>query len=207
VGNIIKSDKIFLHAKEAPKKVWVNGVETPVQPKTVDGETVYEIAFASPATIAVLLREPKEGISTVADLQRAALLRAASSVDTDVFDPAWYTTNLAVAPAELPGTKTTISGLKTPTPLFVGIKSQQIYLPLKAPASMGGTLKLHFKPVSTGGTAPKILPEWAVNGVSQPNGSNPLEVPFRAGESKILSVSSPVAFTLAPEWVEQKAAP
>ena len=183
----------------------MNGVETPVQPKTVDGETVYEIAFASPATIAVLLREPKEGISTVADLQRAALLRAASSVDTDVFDPAWYTTNLAVAPAELPGTKTTISGLKTPTPLFVGIKSQQIYLPLKAPASMGGTLKLHYKAVPAGKTG--NLPDWTVNGVGQPNGINPLEVSFQAGESKLISVSGPVGFTLAPEWVEQKAAP
>lgn len=200
VGNIIKSDKIFLHAPEAPKKVWVNGKDTPVTPAQVDGETVYEIPFMSPATICVLLKEPKEGLASLEEIKGSALSRAVSSVNLDVFDAPWFTSKLETGKLPLPDTKTEIPALKLARPLFVGVQSQQIYLPLKAPASKGGTLRVHYK------AAAGTLPEWAVNGVPQANGVNPLEVSFQPGETKILSVSSPVELTLAPEWVEQQTA-
>lgn len=200
VGNIIKHDKIFLHSPEAPKMVWGNGKEIPFAPKEVDGETVYEIAFQSPATLLVLLSEPAAGTS-LSDLRAAALLKAQSSMSLDVFDPAWYSTQLKESPVVLSGESRELKGWQTPRPLFPGIVTQKLFLPVKAPEGEGGTFLLHFEPSKIPPAASPILADWTVNGVEQPRGANPLQVAFLPGETKIISVESSKEFAIAPEWI------
>jgi len=203
VGNIIRFDKIFLHAPDAPEKVWINGSEFTPQISEVNGQKLYLINFESPATICVLLKQPQEGFGNAQAMASAALVRAVSSVNLDVFDSTWLSSQLQAGKVKLPGNDMEVSSLTLHAPPFLGVQSQQIHLPLKAPilgatgaASKGEILKLHLNLNRV------PLQRWSINGTDQDDRSNPLLVPFMAGENKVISLTCSRSFSVAMEWCE-----
>ena len=197
IGNIIRRDKVILHTPTAPFKIWVNGQEVPLQPVDDSGQKVYPIDFESPASICVLLKEPVEGFDNLDAIKSAALVRSVSSVNLDVFKPSWLATEVVSEKIQVPGVTAAMPGLTLHGPDFPSVFSQQIHLPLKAPSTAkGGVLKVHLQLNG----AP--LQGWSINGVAQDDRNNPLLVPFKAGESKVLAFSSSRSFSIALEWNE-----
>ena len=195
VGNIIKRDKIFLHAPQAPAKIWVNGAEAAITP-TDDGagQKIYPIDIDAPATVCVLLKEPAEGFDQLEAIREASLVRAVSSINQDLFTPKWLAGQVRVEKVAMPGVAAPMAALTLHGPNFPGVFSQRIELPLKAPAGgKGGVLKIHYD---------SHLQGWSINGVAQDDRANPLVIPFKAGETKVVGLAGARAFGVGFEWME-----
>lgn len=191
VGRIITYDKVFLHTPAEPKAIFVNG--NSVKPnKTPQG--TYQIDFQTPATICVVLKDPPAGVE---DPKAAALGRVLSSVNLDVFDAAWISRRIASRPVTMGEPAQPAATLNVPKFDNVGgVRGYQLHVPLQA--SVAGALKLHVREGAS-------ISEVAVNGVrldalSDPKTATP-EVTFKAGETKVISIHTTKAPTVAYQWV------
>lgn len=201
VGGIIKSDRINLHTPEKPKAVWVNGKAAEFREVAAEGSTLYELSFMTPARIVVLLEEPEAGFA-VENVLKGARFRTVSTMNSDTFDPEWNTGRLQKADLTVSGSENkTLSGLSTPASVFVGEAAAQVYLPVRAPQDLAGSLVLYFRDNTVPEGKPNAsLPEWDIDGKDAGRGVNPLRVDFAAGQTRLIRVQSDKAFTVAWDW-------
>jgi hypothetical protein len=200
LGDIIKADKINLHAPTKPLAVWINGKAAEFTPVQIGGETVYQIAFLTPSQIVVLLEEPAPGFAPDA-VAKNARLRTVSSFNTDTYDPEWNAGRLVPLEWKDPASGKSLPALSMPASTFVGEAARQVYLPVRAPKGVAGTLVLHFEDNTTPrGKAGAAMAEWDVDGKDAGRGINPLRVDLAAGQTRFVRIQSPNAFTLAWDW-------
>jgi len=191
IGLVIRFDKVFLHSPTAPKFVFVNG--KPFEAKKTDDPNKWRIDCELPSTIVAILNEPASG---VAGASAAAMARAVSSTNMDMFDSAWFSQQI-VKDANPSGLQVKLS---VPAPSFGGIQAIELQVPFKAPDSKG-TLKVTFpKPCPP---IQQVLVNGAkVDAFSDPVKTPPVEIPCKPGEVKLLSMRTdrgPACVNL--EWI------
>ncbi len=204
VGDVEHRENITFHSPTKPLKIYVNGVEQPVQAATAP-DTGYAISFNAPADICVILANPQPGFQ---DMTAVSAQRMVSKpLHSDIFAADWVKAQWREQPLMSNTAGKTLPTLVAPQALADAIptKSFQTHVLVSPPADVKEGAEGDVLVWTDGG----IIDEFAINGVAQDvpkhrAGAGPLIAHLKGGQSAVLSITSDRPLNYAFEWVAEK---